>query len=188
MLPFFVKACSIAMLEFPVMNSHVDPEVDAEGYIKQFVMKKSHNFSVAMDTKDGLIVPNIKNVQDKSILQINQDIIELRGKADSNKLAADDFADGTFSVSSVGNIGGTYASPVVLRPQAAIIAIGKARKQAKYVEDIEQKEGYRWEPADMIAISISADHRVIDGATCARFAAKMKLLIEHPNLMLLNMH
>ena len=141
-----------------------------------------------MDTKDGLIVPNIKNVQDKSILQINQDIIELRGKADSNKLAADDFADGTFSVSSVGNIGGTYASPVVLRPQAAIIAIGKARKQAKYVEDIEQKEGYRWEPADMIAISISADHRVIDGATCARFAAKMKLLIEHPNLMLLNMH
>ena len=56
------------------------------------------------------------------------------------------------------------------------------------MEDIEMKESYRWEPADMIAISISADHRIIDGATCARFAAKMKLLIEHPNLMLLNMH
>ena len=69
-----------------------------------------------MDSKDGLIVPNIKNVQDKSILSINSDIIELRGKADSNGLSAADFADGTFSVSSVGNIGGTYASPVVLRP------------------------------------------------------------------------
>ena len=91
-------------------------------------MKKNHNYSVAMDSKDGLIVPNIKNVQDKSILQINADVIELRGKADSNGLSAADFADGTFSVSSVGNIGGTYASPVVLRPQAAIVAIGKARK------------------------------------------------------------
>ena len=79
-------------------------------------MKKNHNYSIAMDSKDGLIVPNIKNVQDKSILQINSDIIELRGKADSNSLSAADFADGTFSVSSVGNIGGTYASPVVLRP------------------------------------------------------------------------
>ena len=68
MLPFFIKACSIALLEYPMMNSHVDNELDSEGYIKSYVMKKAHNFSVAMDTKDGLIVPNIKHVEDKSIL------------------------------------------------------------------------------------------------------------------------
>ena len=135
MLPFFIKACSIALLEYPMMNSHVDNELDSEGYIKRYVMKKAHNFSVAMDTKDGLIVPNIKHVEDKSILQINGDLLSLRDKANTGALVAEDFADGTFSISSVGNIGGTYASPVVLRPQAAIIAIGKARKYAKYVED-----------------------------------------------------
>ena len=135
MLPFFIKACSIALLEYPMMNSHVDNELDSEGYIKSYVMKKAHNFSVAMDTKDGLIVPNIKHVEDKSILQINGDLLSLRDKANTGALVAEDFANGTFSISSVGNIGGTYASPVVLRPQAAIIAIGKARKYAKYVED-----------------------------------------------------
>ena len=133
-------------------------------------------------------MPNVKHVEQKSILQINSDLLDLRDKAQTGRLTADDFANGTFSLSSVGNIGGTYAVPVVLRPQAAIIAIGKARKYAKFVDDPTASGGHRWAPAEAINFSISADHRIIDGATAARFAAKMKTLLENPNLMLLNMH
>ena len=68
MLPFFIKACSIAMTEFPVMNSHIDNDLDGEGYIQRYVMKHDHNFSVAIDSPDGLTVPNIKAIQNKSIL------------------------------------------------------------------------------------------------------------------------
>jgi 2-oxoisovalerate dehydrogenase E2 component (dihydrolipoyl transacylase) len=82
MLPFFVKAASIAMNEFPIMNSNVNPETDEDGYIKEYVIKKDHNFSIAIDSKDGLTVPNIKRVQDKSILQINKEISALRERVD----------------------------------------------------------------------------------------------------------
>jgi len=185
MMPFFMKAISIAMLEFPILNSHIDNELDSEGFISQYVIKKAHNFSVAIDSADGLVVPNIRNVEQKSILQLNNDLTDLREKVQAGKLTKADYEDGTFSVSSVGSIGGTYFVPVILRPQAAIIAIGKAHKYAKYEED---GDSHKWTPSDAINFSISADHRIIDGATAAKFAAKMKTLIENPNLMLLNMH
>lgn len=89
-------------------------------------------------------------------------------------MTADDFDNGSFSVSSVGNIGGRYFVPTILRPQAGIIAIGQAHKYAKYVDDPTAAEGYRWEPAEAINYSLSCDHRVIDGATAARFSNKMK--------------
>lgn len=186
-LPFFVKAASVAMQEYPIVNSNFNPETDDEGYIKEFVIKKDHNFSIAIDSKDGLTVPNIKKVQDKSILQINNDLIGIRERVDQGKLVASDFEEATFSISSVGNISGTYMVPTILRPQVAIMAIGKAKKLAKYVEDQTLPDGYRFEPADMVNISISADHRILDGATVAKFAARMKELIENPNLMLISM-
>ncbi len=102
-------------------------------------------------------------------------------------MVAADFEDATFSISSVGNIGGTYFVPTILRPQVAIMAIGKGRKHAKYVEDTSRPEGYRFEPADIINISISGDHRILDGATVAKFSGKIKQLIENPNLMLISM-
>jgi 2-oxoisovalerate dehydrogenase E2 component (dihydrolipoyl transacylase) len=116
MLPFFMKACSIALTEFPVINSLVDNDLDDEGYIQRYVIKHDHNFNVAIDSKDGLTVPVIKKVQDKSILDINKTLIEMRQKTDANSLTADDFANGTFSVSSLGNIGGRYFVPTILRP------------------------------------------------------------------------
>jgi 2-oxoisovalerate dehydrogenase E2 component (dihydrolipoyl transacylase) len=116
-------------------------------------------------------------------LQIDADLKVLIDKSANSTLTASDFADSTFSVSSVGNIGGRYFVPTILRPQAAIIAIGKAHTYAKYVED---KDAFV--PAEAINFSISADHRILDGATVAKFATRMKQLIENPNLMLLNMH
>lgn len=127
-LPFFVKAASLAMVDFPVVNSNFNPETDEDGYIKEYVLKKDHNFSIAIDSKDGLTVPNIKRIQEKSILQINSDIQDLRARTDSGKLTAADFEEATFSISSVGNIGGTGFVPTILRPQVAIMAIGKASK------------------------------------------------------------
>ena len=81
LLPFFIKAASLAMQEFPIINSHVNPELCDGGYIKEYVIKKDHNFTIAIDSKDGLTVPNIKKVQEKSILQINEEIGKLREKA-----------------------------------------------------------------------------------------------------------
>lgn len=120
-------------------------------------------------------------------MDIQRELIDIRERADKGGLTARDFEEATFSVSSVGNIGGTYFVPTILRPQAAIMAIGKARKTAKYVEDENTKEGYRFVPQDSINISISADHRVLDGATVTRFGGKIKNYIENPNMMLINM-
>ena len=116
MLPFMIKACSIAMVDYPVINSQVDNELDADGFIQRYVIKHAHNFSIAIDGQDGLTVPNIKNVQDKSIMQIDQDLKDLVVRAKNNTLKQEDFADATFSVSSVGNIGGRYFVPTILRP------------------------------------------------------------------------
>jgi|TARA_B110000285_G_scaffold221793_1_gene275178 2-oxoisovalerate dehydrogenase E2 component (dihydrolipoyl transacylase) len=182
-LPFFIKALSLAMNEYPIMNSLVNPEVDSEGYIKEYVIKKDHNFSVAIDSKDGLTTPNIKQVNRKSILDINADMRDLISRINSSQLKKSDFDDGTFSVSSVGNIGGKYFVPTILRPQASIIAIGKAYKTPKYTGN---NEIHTWEPMDTISFSITSDHRILDGATVARFSQAMKKYIENPNLMLIS--
>ena len=126
MLPFFIKACSISMTEYPIVNSLVDNELDSDGFIQRYVIKKDHNFSIAIDSKEGLTTPNIKNVNLKTIKQINQDLKDLQYRSENNKLVKSDFEDSTFSVSSVGNIGGRYFVPTILSPQTAIIAIGKA--------------------------------------------------------------
>ena len=104
------------MNEYPIINSVVNPEVDSEGYIKEFVIKNDHNFSVAIDSKDGLTTPNIKQVNRKSILDINQDMRDVIERVNNSTLQKSDFEDGTFSVSSVGNIGGKYFVPTILRP------------------------------------------------------------------------
>jgi 2-oxoisovalerate dehydrogenase E2 component (dihydrolipoyl transacylase) len=182
-MPFFIKAISLAMNEFPIINSVVDPSLDAEGYIKQYTIKGDHNFSIAIDSKDGLTTPNIKHVNRKSILDLNGDLRNLIEKVQTNSLQKSDFEDGTFSVSSVGNIGGKYFVPTILRPQAAIIAIGKAYKQPKYTGS---GNNHTWEPMDTISFSITADHRILDGATVARFSQSMKKYIENPNLMLIS--
>jgi 2-oxoisovalerate dehydrogenase E2 component (dihydrolipoyl transacylase) len=184
LLPFFIKALSLSMKEFPIVNSVVDPELDEEGYIKSYVVKHDHNFSVAIDSDHGLTTPNIKACNDKSILQINSELRKMIERVSKNQLTQADFDDGTFSVSSVGNIGGKYFVPTILRPQAAIIAIGKATKQPKYTG--HHGAQHTWEPMDSISFSITADHRILDGATVARFCQSFKRYIEHPNLMLIS--
>lgn len=115
-------------------------------------------------------------------MEINNDLKDLIQRSEEGSLTQDDFNNGTFSVSSVGNIGGKYFVPTILRPASAIIAIGKASKVPKYVEGKENQ----WEPMDCISFSITADHRIIDGASVARFSQRLKEYVGNPNLMLIN--
>lgn len=112
-------------------------------------------------------------------MEINNDLKDLINRTAEGKLIKDDFDNGTFAVSSVGNIGGKYFVPTILRPSAAIIAIGKAHKVPKYTEGKDMM----WTPIDSISYSITADHRIIDGASVARFSERMKQLVENPNLI-----
>jgi len=109
-------------------------------------------------------------------LKIDEDLKELIQRTQNNQLTPSDFADSTFSVSSFGNIGGRYFVPTILRPQAAIIAIGKSHTQARYNEANDE-----FEPMEVINFSISADHRILDGATVAKFGSSLKRLIENPH-------
>eukprot|EP00344_Euplotes_crassus_P003080 CAMPEP_0197009946 /NCGR_PEP_ID=MMETSP1380-20130617/52168_1 /TAXON_ID=5936 /ORGANISM="Euplotes crassus, Strain CT5" /LENGTH=415 /DNA_ID=CAMNT_0042431543 /DNA_START=44 /DNA_END=1291 /DNA_ORIENTATION=- len=153
MLPFFIKAISLSMRNSPGMNINVNPETDEDGYIKEYIIKHDHNIAVAIDSPNGLVVPILHKVQNKSILEINENILELRDKAYAGKLTREDYANGTFSVSSVGNLGGTYFVPTILRPQGAIVAIGKATKKPRYLGEV--KGAHQWEPIDAINFSFS---------------------------------
>jgi len=186
LLPFFIKAISQSFKKSPVMNINVNPATDKNGYIYEYVLKHDHNIAVAINSPNGLVVPVLKKVQDKSILQIHDEILLLRDKANEGKLTLEDYSGGSFAVSSVGNLGGTYFVPTILRPQGAILAIGKATKKAKYLGEVNGE--HQWEPMDAINFSFSCDHRVIDGATCAKFSEDIKSLIENPQSMLLNMN
>lgn len=184
-LSFFIKAASLAMLDHPKINTIVSDKLGPDGLIKEYTVRGEHNFSIAIDSKDGLTVPNIKWVQEKSLIEISRELKQMQEKAKTGKFTKADFEDATFSISSVGNIGGTGFVPTILPPQAAIMAIGKARKMPKYVEEAEG--GYRWDPADVMNISFSADHRVLDGATVLRWCQAYKGYLQNPSSMLINM-
>eukprot|EP01132_Coremiostelium_polycephalum_P002435 gene2435-3005_t len=171
-LPFIIKATSLALLRYPVLNSSLSPDET------EVIYKNYHNIGVAMDTPNGLLVPNIKNVESKSIYDIAQELNRLHKLGLAGQLSPNDMSGGTFSLSNIGSIGGTYASPVLLLPEVAIGAIGKIQKLPRFDRD---NNVY---PVNLIQISWSADHRVIDGATMANFSNLLKNYIEQPNSML----
>jgi 2-oxoisovalerate dehydrogenase E2 component (dihydrolipoyl transacylase) len=173
-MPFFIKALSVAMLDYPIINS-VLKECKTE-----YIAKKSHNISIAIDSPYGLLVPNIKEVENKSIIEIAVEINRLQDLGSKGRILDSDMQDGTVTISNIGSIGGTYCSPIIFSPQVFIGALGAIRPRLEKVngEVIEKK---------IITTSWSADHRIIDGATTARFVARWKELIESPSIILLNL-
>jgi len=174
-LPFLIKACSLALKEYPSLNAFTNSDCSS------VTIKGSHNIGLAMDTPNGLIVPNIKNVQDLSIFEIAKELNELQALGAAGKLEKKHLEGGTFTLSNVGAIGGTYASPVLFLPQVAIGALGKIQTLPRFDADGKVY------PAHLMNISWSADHRVVDGASMARFSNAMKSYIEQPNNMMLAM-
>eukprot|EP00128_Syssomonas_multiformis_P016028 Colp12_sorted_trinity150504_noHs@35491 len=173
-MPIMIKAASLALKQFPVLNARLSDD------LQNIIYKGSHNIGVAMDTPNGLIVPNIKNVQDKSIFEVASELNRLQKLGSEGKLSTSDLTGGTFTISNVGVIGGTYARPVLVVPEVCIVALGRIQKLPRY-----DKDGNVF-PANIMQISWSADHRLVDGATMARFSNLWKQYLEEPQSMLLD--
>jgi len=175
MMPFFMKAMSLAIKEYPVVNSKVNDDCTELTYFND------HNIGMAVDSKVGLLVPNIKQVQTKSILDLANDIMRLTNDARSGRVASEDLKGGTITISNIGAIGGTVATPIINKPEVAIVALGKLQKLPRFNEqgDVEARS--------IMQVSWSGDHRVIDGGTIARFCNLWKSFLEKPSHMLVHM-
>merc|ERR1719238_2037702 len=172
LMPLIVKATSLALAEFPLLNSSVSEDGTT------LTIKGAHNIGLAMDTPNGLLVPNVKDVRSKSLLEI---AARLQADASAGKLGMADLKGGTFSLSNIGNLGGTYTGPVINLPEVAIAGLGKARSTPKYDEQGNLVKRM------VMQVSWSADHRVIDGATMARFSNAWIGYLEKPATMLLHL-
>ncbi|CAG0921069.1 unnamed protein product [Notodromas monacha] len=175
-MPFMVKAASLALNEFPVLNASVDDECERITY------KAAHNIGIAMDTPVGLVVPNVKNVQGLSVLDIAVELSRLQALGAKGSLGTKDITGGTFTLSNIGSIGGTYAKPVIMPPEVAIGAIGRIQVLPRF-----NPESGVLEKAHILHVSWSADHRVIDGATMARFSNLWRSYLENPAKMILDL-
>jgi len=173
-MPFIIKATSLALSQFPMLNASVDEKVE------NLLHRKHHNISIAMDTRDGLAVPNIKHCEAKTIWQIAEELNRLSEASKGKGYSRDDLSDGTFSLSNIGSIGGTHMRPVILPPQVCIGAIGKVQK----VVGVDERQDDQVCIQHVCTISWAADHRVVDGATLARFSNLLKNYIEKPESML----
>ncbi|TVY78257.1 Dihydrolipoamide branched chain transacylase [Lachnellula suecica] len=178
-LPFIIKAVSVALYQYPMLNARVDSESSTGKPV--LVHRSQHNIGVAMDTPSGLLVPVIKNVSALNVLSIAAELSRLQALAASGKLSAQDLTGGTITVSNIGNIGGTYVSPVVVEKEVAILGIGKIRRIPAFDDEDEviakQICNFSW----------SADHRVIDGATMARAAEVVRGFVEDPDSMVMHL-
>jgi len=184
-LPFFIKAFSQAMLEYPVFNAVTNPALDKEGYIYEYIEKADHNISIAVDSPAGLVVPNLKAVQNKSIVQINEEMKGLIDRARKGTLTQADLTEGTFTVSNIGNLGCITGAPVIFRPQTALAATGQTRLVPEFIKQANGEYAIR--PREVVSVSLSCDHRVIDGATGARFINLVKKYIENIDILLLTL-
>lgn len=178
-LPFIMKALSLAFLQFPKLNSHLDLKTDTNK--PHLLIKASHNFGIAVDTPSGLLVPVIKDVQTHSIISLAAEISRISRLAKDGKLGPNDFKGATFIISNIGSIGGSVVGPVIVEPMVGILGVGQARVVPAFrtddngVETVIKKEE--------AVLSWSADHRVLDGAIVARCAKMMQDLLKNFELI-----
>lgn len=175
MMPFFVKALSLAIKEFPVLNSKVNEDCTELKYFGD------HNIGMAVDSKVGLLVPNIKQCQTKNIVDIANEVTRLSDSARTGRVSPEDLKGGTITISNIGAIGGTIATPIINKPEVAIVALGKLQHLPRFDD-----QGNVVSRAIM-QVSWSGDHRVIDGGTIARFNNLWKDYLENPSRMIMAM-
>lgn len=174
-MPIILKAVSLSLSQYPQLNASLDASLE------NLIYKASHNIGVAMDTPEGLVVPNIKNVQNLSIFEIASELNRLQVTGAAGKLGTADMTGTTFSLSNIGAIGGTYARPIIMPPNVAIGAIGKIQTLPRFDASGDLIK------AMIMNISWTGDHRVVDGASLARFSNLLKEYLENPDLLLLTM-
>ncbi len=171
-LPFVLKALIPALKQYPYLNSSLDDEKE------EIVLKKYYNIGIATDTESGLVVPVVKDADHKSITQLATEIATLSEKAHAGQLALSEVQGSTFTITNVGGIGGVFATPIINYPEVAILGLHKITKRP-IVKDNQITI------RDMTYLSLSFDHRVLDGAMAARFVNTIKQYLEDPKLLLL---
>jgi pyruvate dehydrogenase E2 component (dihydrolipoamide acetyltransferase) len=171
-LPFVMKACYVAMQDHPNLNAELDEESD------EIVRKKYYDFNIAVDTDRGLLVPKIEGVDEKNLVELAGSISDLVDKAQSGDISAQEMQGGTFSITNIGAIGGEGFTPIINYPQVAILGLGKIQESAEVVDgEVEVR--------NTVKLSLSYDHRVIDGAEAARFMNDVIENLEEPEEMLM---
>jgi pyruvate dehydrogenase E2 component (dihydrolipoamide acetyltransferase) len=174
-MPFFAKACSIAFRDFPNVNAVMDEAAS------ELVVRAEHHLGFACDTPTGLMVPVIRNVEQKSILQIAAEMQDVFARTRAGKAKREELSGSTFTVTSVGSIGGVLATPILNVPEVAILGVNAIRQRAVVADDGSIVA------RPMTYLSPSFDHRVLDGAVAARFIARLKDLLETPEQLLLEL-
>ena len=172
-LTFFMKATANALKLFPALNSEFDSDKN------RLVLKKYYNIGIAVDTEDGLVVPVVKHVDKISFLELSLKIDDLVQRARERKLTLEDFKDGTFTITNYGSIGGTYGVPVINFPQAAILGIGRSIKTPIVIDD-------SIEIGNILPLSMSVDHRIVDGGEAVRFLNQIMTYLHDPVSLLLS--
>jgi pyruvate dehydrogenase E2 component (dihydrolipoamide acetyltransferase) len=172
MMAFVLKAVAHSLKLHPAINAALNLDAGEVVY-KQYV-----NLGIAVDTERGLVVPVMRGVDQLSIPQIAQALMTVAGKARQNQFSPDDVKGGTFTISNLGAIGGTYSTPIINHPEVAILLVGRSRKLPVVIDE-------QIKPRLMMPLSLSYDHRWIDGATAARFLNEVKDFLESPGRLLL---
>ena len=171
-LPFIVKATVSALKQYAQLNAQMDLENN------RMVYKNRYNIAIAIDTSEGLVVPVIKDADKLSIMQIAQKIAQLSDKARDRKLSLDDLKDGTFTITNFGSIGGIFATPVINYPQAGILGIGRIVKKPIV-------KGDQIQIGNVLPLSLSVDHRIVDGGDASRFMNRIMDYLSDPVFMLM---
>ncbi len=174
MLAFLIKASVNALKAYPNFNSSLSPDGDS------LILKNYFNIGFACDTPDGLVVPVVKDVQQKDVLDIARDLGELSTKARERKLKIEEMQGGCFTISSLGGIGGTMFTPIINCPEVAILGVSRSSMQPVYNEKTKV-----FEPRLILPLSLSYDHRVVDGADGARFTSHMRMMLSDVRRLLL---
>ena len=174
MLAFLIKASVNALKAYPNFNASLAPDGDS------LILKNYFNIGFACDTPDGLVVPVVKDVQSKDVLVIARDLMELSTKARERKLKIEEMQGGCFTISSLGGIGGTMFTPIINCPEVAILGVSRASMQPVY-----DKITNGFEPRLILPMSLSYDHRVVDGADGARFTSHMRMMLSDVRRLLL---
>ncbi len=176
MMPFFMKALSLTIKQFPILNSQANAD------FTQLHYNDSHNIGLAVDSPSGLLVPNVKGVEHLSIVDIAQESNRLIDLARSGRIGPNELKGGTITISNVGAVGGIAATPIINKPEVAIVALGKVQTLPRFdaAGNVTAQQ--------IMTVSWSGDHRVIDGATMARFNNTWKDYLENPSSMLMVMN
>jgi pyruvate dehydrogenase E2 component (dihydrolipoamide acetyltransferase) len=175
-MPFIMKAASNALFRYPELNSQLDEST------QEIVTFHYVNLGIATDTEQGLIVPVIPDVQSKGILELAGELNELAERTRSGKVKPDELRGGTFTITNAGNIGGTLATPIINFPEVGILGVHRIVKRPGVVET---PKGDEIQVRHYMNLSISVDHRLVDGATAVRFLVLMRELLETPGLLAL---